>query len=41
MLKEIEEQPEAVADTLRGHLVGGEIVLDEQRLDNQELRDVD
>jgi glucosamine--fructose-6-phosphate aminotransferase (isomerizing) len=41
MLKEIEEQPAAVADTLRGHLVGGTIVLDEQRLDNQELRDVD
>jgi glucosamine--fructose-6-phosphate aminotransferase (isomerizing) len=41
MLKEIEEQPGAVADTLRGHLVGGTIVLDEQRLDTQELRDVD
>ena len=41
MLKEIEEQPDAVADTLRGHLVGGAIVLDEQRLDKQELRDVD
>ncbi len=41
MLKEIEEQPAAVADTLRGHLVGARIVLDEQRLDNQELRDVD
>ncbi|MGN6522273.1 MAG: isomerizing glutamine--fructose-6-phosphate transaminase, partial [Actinomycetes bacterium] len=35
MLKEIEEQPDAVADTLRGHLVGGDIVLDEQRLDKQ------
>ena len=41
MLKEIEEQPDAVADTLRGHLVGGDIVLDEQRLERQELRDVD
>ncbi|WP_096301090.1 glutamine--fructose-6-phosphate transaminase (isomerizing) [Jatrophihabitans sp. GAS493] len=41
MLKEIEEQPAAVADTLRGHLVGSEIILDEQRLDKQELRDVD
>ncbi|MCW2497814.1 glutamine--fructose-6-phosphate transaminase (isomerizing), partial [Jatrophihabitans sp.] len=41
MLKEIEEQPAAVADTLLGHLVGGDIVLDEQRLDRQELRDVD
>ena len=41
MLKEIQEQPDAVADTLRGHLVGGDIVLDEQRRDKQELRDVD
>ena len=41
MLKEIVEQPRAVADTLLGHLVGGQIVLDEQRLDNQELRDID
>ena len=41
MLKEIQEQPSAVADTLRGHFVGGRIVLDEQRMDTQELRDVD
>ena len=41
MLKEMAEQPAAVADTLRGHLVAGEIVLDEQRLDPQELRDID
>jgi glucosamine--fructose-6-phosphate aminotransferase (isomerizing) len=41
MLKEIEEQPAAVADTLRGHLVDGHIMLDEQRLDQQELRDID
>ena len=41
MLKEIEEQPHAVADTLRGHLVDGLVVLDEERLDAQELRDVD
>ncbi len=41
MLKEIQEQPDAVADTLRGHLVGGQIVLDESRLDVQTLRDVD
>jgi glucosamine--fructose-6-phosphate aminotransferase (isomerizing) len=41
MLKEIEEQPSAVADTLRGHFVDGEIVLDEQRLDAQELRDIE
>jgi len=41
MLKEIEEQPTALADTLRGHFVGGRIVLDEQRLSDQDLRDVD
>jgi glucosamine--fructose-6-phosphate aminotransferase (isomerizing) len=41
MLKEIAEQPSAVADTLLGHLVDGHIVLDEQRLDIQELRDID
>jgi glucosamine--fructose-6-phosphate aminotransferase (isomerizing) len=41
MLKEIAEQPRAVADTLLGHLVDGHIVLDEQRLDIQELRDID
>jgi glutamine---fructose-6-phosphate transaminase (isomerizing) len=41
MLKEIEEQPDAVADTLLGHFVDGRIVLDEQRLDRQELRDID
>ncbi len=41
MLKEIEEQPGAVADTLLGHFDAGRIVLDEQRLSDQELRDVD
>jgi glucosamine--fructose-6-phosphate aminotransferase (isomerizing) len=41
MLKEIEEQPAAVADTLLGHFSDGKIVLDEQRLSDQELRDVD
>ena len=41
MLKEIEEQPAAVADTLLGHFADGKIVLDEQRLSDQELRDVD
>ena len=41
MLKEIEEQPAAVANTLRGHLVDGRVVLDEQRLSDQELRDID
>ncbi|ACY20971.1 glucosamine/fructose-6-phosphate aminotransferase, isomerizing [Gordonia bronchialis DSM 43247] len=41
MLKEIAEQPRAIADTLLGHLEGGRIVLDEQRLTDQDLRDVD
>jgi glucosamine--fructose-6-phosphate aminotransferase (isomerizing) len=41
MLKEIEEQPAAVEDTLRGHLADGRIVLDEERIDDQILRDVD
>jgi len=41
MLKEIAEQPAAVADTLLGHFVDGRIVLDEQRLGDQELRDID
>lgn len=41
MLKEIEEQPAAVADTLRGRLEDDRILLDEERLDDQELRDVD
>ncbi|MBJ8347446.1 glutamine--fructose-6-phosphate transaminase (isomerizing) [Antrihabitans sp. YC2-6] len=41
MLKEIEEQPDAVADTLIGHFEKGRIVLDEQRLSDQELREID
>ncbi|WAY20977.1 glutamine--fructose-6-phosphate transaminase (isomerizing) [Mycolicibacterium fortuitum] len=41
MLKEIAEQPAAVADTLLGHFVDGHIVLDEQRLSDQELREID
>ncbi|WP_130345700.1 glutamine--fructose-6-phosphate transaminase (isomerizing) [Herbihabitans rhizosphaerae] len=41
MLKEIEEQPDALANTLRGHFVDGRIVLDEQRVSDQDLRDVD
>ena len=41
MQKEILEQPDAVADTLRGHLIDGQIVLDEQRITTQELRDVE
>ena len=41
MLKEIAEQPQAVADTLLGHFQDGRIVLDEQRMSDQDLRDVD
>lgn len=41
MLKEIAEQPTAIADTLLGHFVDGRIVLDEQRLSDQELREID
>ncbi|MGY0234738.1 glutamine--fructose-6-phosphate transaminase (isomerizing) [Longispora urticae] len=42
MLKEIDEQPHALADTLRGRLTdSGEIMLDEVRLTDQDLRDVD
>jgi glucosamine--fructose-6-phosphate aminotransferase (isomerizing) len=41
MLKEIAEQPAAVADTLLGHFVDDRIVLDEQRLSDQELREID
>jgi glucosamine--fructose-6-phosphate aminotransferase (isomerizing) len=41
MLKEIAEQPAAVADTLLGHFRDGRIVLDEQRLSDQDLREVD
>jgi glucosamine--fructose-6-phosphate aminotransferase (isomerizing) len=41
MYKEIAEQPTAVSDTLLGHFVDGRIVLDEQRLSDGELRDID
>ena len=41
MLKEIAEQPAAVSDTLLGHFDLGRIILDEQRLSDQELRDID
>jgi glucosamine--fructose-6-phosphate aminotransferase (isomerizing) len=42
MLKEIAEQPQAISDTLLGRLSErGEIVLDEVRLTDQDLRDVD
>jgi glucosamine--fructose-6-phosphate aminotransferase (isomerizing) len=42
MLKEIAEQPQAIADTLRGRMAEtGEITLDEVRLTDQDLRDAD
>src|SRR5689334_12733788 len=42
MRKEIFEQPHAVADALLGrHTTGGQLQLDEMRLSEQELRDVD
>ncbi|QSB05559.1 glutamine--fructose-6-phosphate transaminase (isomerizing) [Natronoglycomyces albus] len=42
MLKEIAEQPQAVADTLRGRVgENGEIVLDEVRMSDQDFRDID
>ncbi len=40
MEKEINEQPAAIRDTLAGHLQDGRIVLDEQRLSEDELREV-
>ena len=42
MLKEIAEQPQAVADTLRGRFnEHGDLMLDEVRLTDQDLRDID
>ncbi|WP_255800962.1 glutamine--fructose-6-phosphate transaminase (isomerizing) [Mycobacteroides abscessus] len=41
MLKEIAEQPKAIADTLRGRLLNNQIVLDDPRLTNDDLREVE
>src|SRR5215210_1166891 len=42
MLKEIEEQPQAVADTLLGRIdLNGQLSLDEMRLSDDDLRDID
>ena len=42
MLKEMDEQPQAVADTLLGrHSTAGQLQLDEMRLSDDELREVD
>lgn len=40
MVKEIAEQPDALTNTLLGHLRDGQIVLDEQRISDDELREV-
>jgi glucosamine--fructose-6-phosphate aminotransferase (isomerizing) len=42
MLKEIDEQPQAIADTLLGRVSSsGKLVLDEMRMSEEELRSVD
>ncbi len=41
MLKEIYEQPVAVADTLRGRTIAGRLHLDELRMDEADIREVD
>jgi glucosamine--fructose-6-phosphate aminotransferase (isomerizing) len=41
MLKEIHEQPQAITDTLRDRTHGGRLVLDEMRLTDEELRNID
>ncbi|MDD2857251.1 MAG: glutamine--fructose-6-phosphate transaminase (isomerizing), partial [Candidatus Nanopelagicales bacterium] len=42
MLKEIAEQPKAVADSLRGRInKAGQLQLDEMRIDDADLRDID
>jgi glucosamine--fructose-6-phosphate aminotransferase (isomerizing) len=42
MLKEIAEQPKAVANTLLGRVgAGGQLSLDQMRLSNEELREID
>jgi glutamine---fructose-6-phosphate transaminase (isomerizing) len=42
MLKEIHEQPDAIRETLRGRLLpNGRLALDEVRLSDDELRDID
>jgi glucosamine--fructose-6-phosphate aminotransferase (isomerizing) len=41
MMKEIFEQPAAIRDTLAGHFVDGRVVLDEQRISDEDLRQVE
>jgi glucosamine--fructose-6-phosphate aminotransferase (isomerizing) len=40
MLKEIAEQPKAVADTLLGRMSSGALTLDEMRIPEEQLRDI-
>ncbi|MFE1514609.1 glutamine--fructose-6-phosphate transaminase (isomerizing), partial [Corynebacterium bovis] len=41
MMKEIFEQPAAIRDTLAGHYDSGRIILDEQRLSDEDLRQIE
>lgn len=41
MLKEIYEQPHAIADTLAGRVMGGRVVLDEMKIDPEIIRSAD
>jgi glucosamine--fructose-6-phosphate aminotransferase (isomerizing) len=41
MMKEIHEQPAAVRDTLLGRIVGGRLVLDQMRLSDDDVRQID
>lgn len=41
MMKEINEQPAAIRDTLAGHFSDGRVILDEDHLSEEELRGID
>ncbi|MEL4154107.1 glutamine--fructose-6-phosphate transaminase (isomerizing) [Corynebacterium bovis] len=41
MMKELFEQPAAIRDTLAGHYDSGRIILDEQRLSDEDLRQIE
>lgn len=41
MMKEIHEQPDAIRDTLAGHFVDGRVILDEQGLTDNDLKNLD
>ena len=40
MLKEMHEQPQTVIDTLKGHIKGNDIILDELNMSDEELKDL-